>query len=99
MSAPTTQEGAGSDLPVGETLSVPERVIVAPARGVFHRLDDHVPMNAGDLVNRGDAIGIVQSLRVSIPIQSPFEGLLVAILASEGQRLRPGQPVAWLRVR
>lgn len=99
MTVPTSQEGTAIDLPAGETLSVPERVVVAPATGIFHRLDGQIPMNAGDLVNRGDAIGVVQSLGVSTLIQSPFRGFLVAILASEGQRLRPGQPVAWLRVR
>lgn len=99
MTAPTATGGTAFTPPVGETLSIPERVIVSPATGVFHRLDGHVQMKDGDLVSRGDAIGIVRSLGVSTPIQSPFKGLLVAILASEGQRVRPGQPVAWLRVR
>ena len=81
---------------LGEMLSVPERVIVAPATGIFRRLDGHVQAS-GDLVRRGDAIGVVQSLGVSTLVRSPFEGLLVAMLASEGERLRPGQPVAWLR--
>jgi biotin carboxyl carrier protein len=84
--------------PVGETLSVPERVIVAPATGIFHRLDGDGQMNDGDLVNQGDVIGIVQSLGGSTPIESPFDGSLMAILAFEGERLHPGQPVAWLRV-
>ena len=52
-----------------------------------------------DVVIRGDTIGDLRSLGVSTPVRSPFDGFLVAILASEGERLRPGQPVAWLRVR
>jgi biotin carboxyl carrier protein len=83
---------------VGETLSVPERVIVTPAPGIFRRLDGGGRMNDGDTVSRGDVIGVVQSLGVSTPIQSPFAGSLVAILASDGERLRPGQAVAWVRV-
>ncbi|MDQ1499926.1 MAG: hypothetical protein QOI86_3266, partial [Actinomycetota bacterium] len=85
------------NLPLGETLSVPERVIVAPTMGIFRRLDGDRQMKDGETVNRGDLIGIVQSLGASTPIQSPFTGQLVAILAFEGERVRPGQPVAWLR--
>ena len=98
MTARTTPEETAVDVPVGETLSVPERVIVAPTMGVFHRLDGDGQMNDGDMVNRGDVVGVVQSLGASTPIQSPFEGLLVAILAFEGERVRRGQPVAWVRV-
>jgi biotin carboxyl carrier protein len=86
------------NLSVGETLCVLERVIVAPTTGVFHRLKSDGQMHDGDLVKRGDVIGIVQSLGASTPVQSPFDGSLMAILAFEGERLRPGQPVAWLRV-
>jgi biotin carboxyl carrier protein len=84
--------------PVGETLSVSERVIVAPTVGVFHRLDGAGRMNGGDTVDRGDVIGMVRSLGASTPVQSPFEGTLVAIVAFEGERVRPGQALAWLRV-
>jgi biotin carboxyl carrier protein len=83
--------------PMGEMLSVSERVIVAPTVGVFRRLDGQRPMKGGDMVNRGDPIGIVQSLGASTPVQSPFDGRLMAMLAVEGERVRPGQPVAWLR--
>ena len=93
------QEETAIHLPAGETLSVIERLIVAPTTGVFCPRDGHEARHPGDVVNRGDTIGSVWSLGVSTPVQSPFEGRLVAILASEGERLRPGQPVAWLRVR
>ncbi len=98
MTAPAAHEGAAVDVPVGETLSVPERVIVAPAVGIFHRLDGDGQMKDGDLIDRGDVVGVVRSLGASTPVQSPFEGLLVAILAFDGERVRPGQPVAWVRV-
>jgi biotin carboxyl carrier protein len=98
MTARTPHGEAAVDMSLGETLSVPERVIVAPTPGIFRRLDGQGRMNDGDIVNRGDVIGMVQSLGVSTPIQSPFAGSLMAILASEGERLRPGQAVAWVRV-
>ena len=82
--------------PTGETLSVLERVIVAPATGIFRRLDGHAC--DGDVVNLGDVLGVVESLGVSTPVTALFEGLLVRMLAFEGERLRPGQAVAWLRL-
>ena len=84
--------------PIGETLSVLERVIVAPTAGIFHRRTGPDTIRDGDPVNIGDVIGAVQSLASATPIRSPFEGSLVAILASEGERLRTGQRVAWLRI-
>jgi biotin carboxyl carrier protein len=84
---------------MGERLSVPERLVVAPTVGVFHRLAGHDRIKDGDLVNLGDVIGSVQSLRVTTLVQSPFAGLLVQFLTCEGERVRPGQPVAWVRVR
>jgi acetyl-CoA carboxylase biotin carboxyl carrier protein len=98
MTVPRTGEDCALDLPVGETLSVSERVIVAPAVGVFHRLSGDDQAKDGDPIDRGDVVGMVQSLGTSTPVQSPFEGLLVAILALDGERVRPGQPVAWVRI-
>jgi biotin carboxyl carrier protein len=91
-SAPKGEEAI--DPPVGEILSLPERVVVAPAMGTFRRLDGAA---AGDPIARGDLIGVVQSLRTATPVRSPFGGMLVAFLALEGERVRLGQAVAWLR--
>ena len=85
------------NVPVGETLSVPERLIVARTTGIFRPVDCHGPVR-GDVIMRGDVIGALQSLGVSTPIQSPFDGRLVGLLVVEGERVRPGQPVAWMRV-
>jgi len=85
------------NVPVGETLFVLERLIVAPTTGVFRPLDCH-RQSRGDVIKRGDVIGALLSLGVSTPIQSPFEGRLVGLLVVEGERVRPGQPVAWMRV-
>ena len=86
------------DQPAGETLSVLERVIVAPAMGIFRRAGDDGPALDGTLIDPGDVVGTVQSLGASTPVRCPFRGSLVAMLAKDGERVRPGQPVAWLRV-
>jgi biotin carboxyl carrier protein len=72
-------------------------VIVAPAVGLFHRLAGDGRIHDGDMVSRGEIIGVVRSLGGSTPVQCPFQGLLVKILAFEGERVRPGQAVAWMR--
>ena len=78
----------------GERLAVPERLIVAPAVGVFR---PHV-VGEGATVYEGDEIGIVEGPGTSCAVRSPFRGTLMGMLAHPGERLREGQPVAWLRV-
>lgn len=80
----------------GEILAVPERVIVAPAVGVFRPLDSTPGVET--VVVAGQAIGVVEGPGASTPVRSPFPGALVGMLARAGERVREGQPVAWLRV-
>jgi biotin carboxyl carrier protein len=83
-----------SVLEAGEVLGVLERVVVAPSRGVFTPLDP----SEGELVEAGQAIGTIESSGEAVEVRSPFTGLLMGMLAHEGERLREGEPVAWLRV-
>jgi biotin carboxyl carrier protein len=86
----------------GEVLAVPERVIVAPTVGVFHPLSDtDVDLTEaadGTVVTAGQAIGVIEGPGSSTPVRSPFGGFLVGMLARQGERVREGQPVAWLRL-
>ena len=79
----------------GEGLLVPERMIISPNVGVFRPLDT---LHEGDDVIEGQPIGALDGPGTSTPVCSPFRGRLVGILAHPGERLREGQPVAWLRV-
>ena len=79
----------------GERLAVPERVIVAPASGKFR------PVSEGDAaqdVAEEQVIGFVDGVGHSTPVRSPFRGFLMGLLAHAGERVREGQPVAWLRI-
>jgi biotin carboxyl carrier protein len=78
----------------GEGLVVPERMIVAPSVGVFRPVD----LGVGAPVTAGQTVGMVDGPGTSTPVASPFEGRLVGMLAHPGERLREGQPIAWLRV-
>ncbi len=79
----------------GETLTVAERMIVAPAAGTF-RPAEHA---AGCCLAAGETVGHVDGPGTSIPVRSPFAGTLMGMLAHPGERLRAGEGIAWLRVR
>ncbi len=78
----------------GEGLLVPERMIVAPTVGVFRPVE----LDEGGRISRGQTVGMVDGPGTSTPVASPFDGRIVGMLAHPGERLREGQPVAWLRV-
>ena len=87
----------------GEVLAVPERVIVAPTVGVFRpqAADSDLDLTDtvdGTLVTAGQAIGVIEGPGSSTPVRSPFGGFLIGMLARAGERVREGQPVAWLRL-
>ena len=85
-----------SVLSSGERLGVPERVIVAPASGRFRPVtSDGVP-HEGEL-DEEQVIGFVDGVGHSTPVRTPFRGILMGLLAHAGERVREGQPVAWLR--
>ena len=79
---------------IGERLTVPERMIVAPSVGVFRSVD----LDEGSTIAEGDVVGMLDGPGTSSPVRSPFGGTLMGMLAHPGERLREGQPVAWLRV-
>lgn len=78
-------------------LSIPERMIVAPTVGVFRSRFHHDGAH-GRTVEIGQSIGAIDGRGTSTPVCSPFRGVLAGMLAWDGERLRWGEPVAWLRV-
>jgi biotin carboxyl carrier protein len=79
---------------IGEHTAVSERMIVAPAVGVFRSFG----VDEGTVIDEGDAVGIVEGPGTKAAVRSPFRGTLMGMLAHPGERLRAGQPVAWLRI-
>ena len=91
--SPTADPSRRSPL-AGETLTVPERMIVAPVVGIFRSHG----VREGHELRAGDEIGVVEGPGTRCPVRSPFGGTLMGMLAHPGERLRSGQPIAWLRV-
>ena len=93
MATPT----ASDDLPSGEHLDVAERLVVTPVGGVFRPLPAClVAMDEGQ-IHDGEVVGEVESGAIRLPVRTSFTGHFMGMLATAGWRVRPGEPVAWLR--
>ncbi|HEX3393005.1 MAG TPA: hypothetical protein VHS52_00635 [Acidimicrobiales bacterium] len=94
-SADNSQE---AHLSHGEGLAVPERVILAPIAGSFRPAAEAPAEGDSADIDVEQVIGFVEGHGQSAAVRSPFGGLLMGLLAHAGERVREGQPVAWLRV-
>ena len=66
------------------------RMVVAPAKGTFHRGTDAVD---GDLLAPGTQIGGIASLRDTVAVSAPHGGQVVEWLVEDGDLVSPGQPL------
>lgn len=78
-------------------VDVPERLIVAPAAGVF-RPRPGVTDAAGAALEVGQRLGAIERVVGDIEVVSPHAGRLMGLLAFPGERVRDRQPLAWVRV-
>jgi biotin carboxyl carrier protein len=81
----------------GERLSVPEKVVIAPCLGQFRSVDPEVVTAEGEVVDAGQIVGYIDSQGRSVPVCSRFAGWMMGLLVHDGERVREGQPIAWLR--
>lgn len=83
---------------LAETVTIPERIITAPVGGVFHPAEPDQVTCEGEVLHTGQVVGTIgESPAASVSVLSPFTGFFMGLLAHEGERVRPGQPIAWLR--
>lgn len=80
----------------GEQVSVLERVVVSPGAGIFR--ERSIRFAAGAFVETNEQLGVLEGPGTVMPVRSPFGGKFMGMLAEDGERLREGQPVAWLRL-
>jgi biotin carboxyl carrier protein len=83
---------------LAEDLRVPERLIAAPAAGVFNLLAAETLTGEGATVEIGQSLGAIERNAGAVPVVSPHTGFLMGLLALPGERVRDGQPLAWVRV-
>ncbi|MEM9518084.1 MAG: hypothetical protein AAGA37_02085 [Actinomycetota bacterium] len=77
------------------SLSGPERVIVAPAAGIF----EPTVNTSGATIHRGQVIGHVRCGAERVEITSPFDGQARGTFAWPDERVRRFQPVLWMAGR
>jgi biotin carboxyl carrier protein len=78
----------------GERAMLAERMIIAPTAGTFRPSE----FEEGHEVELGSIVGYVDGPGSSTEVVSPFKGRVQGYLAHEGERLRTGEHIAWLRV-
>jgi [acyl-carrier-protein] S-malonyltransferase len=74
----------------GEHLFVRERMVVSPAAGIFTPA-----ANVG--TNSHIDVGTLLGTAGTTEVRSPFTGIIMGMLAVEGERVTQSQPIAWLR--
>jgi biotin carboxyl carrier protein len=83
----------------GEVLHVRERIVLSPVTGRFVAVpsDEVDPHHPGSLVLAGSTLAAVVSSGEAQAVTTPFTGVLAGRLAHDGERVREGQPLFWLR--
>lgn len=101
--SPAVDPHPGEEIPMsaclsleGDDVRVPTRMILAPEAGTFRPSPPETCTTEGEIVQPGASVGTVESLGRTIDVTSAFHGLLMGMMALPGERVRAGQPVAWL---
>lgn len=74
--------------------------IEAPVVGVFYRAakaDSPPFVEVGDRVQTGQTIGLIEAMKVFSEIQSERAGTVVEVVAQNGQLVRVGEPLLYLK--
>jgi biotin carboxyl carrier protein len=83
---------AEDDTPLGEWVLIPDRLVVSPGLGRFHRLD----LEEGQVIKEGVLLGHIRENGLVEPVIARVGGAFVAWMVSEGERVHPGEPLARL---
>jgi biotin carboxyl carrier protein len=81
-----------------EEVHMPERLIAAPAAGVFRAAAPEVVTTEGEIVHAGQVVGAIEITGGQVDVTSAHTGFLMGLLALPGERVRAEQPLAWVRV-
>jgi len=76
---------------------LPDRIVVSPGHG---RLVVPLPKSfgtEGEVVRAGDVIAVVTANSQRLEVRAPCDAWVLAYIARDGDRVRPGAPIAHLR--
>jgi acetyl-CoA carboxylase biotin carboxyl carrier protein len=93
-------EGSAIELPVqpqAEIKTLPEgKQVKAPLVGTFYNApspDAEPYVKAGDRVQKGQILGIIEAMKLMNEIESEYDGVVEEILAANEQMVEYGQPL------
>lgn len=73
-----------------------DRIVVSCAFGTFRPALARVVTAEGEWVEDGQRIGTVESAQGSVAVVAPCSGWLLSLMASDGDRVRPGTALVHL---
>lgn len=73
---------------------VPGNVVAVPAGmgGVFHRRPapgEPFFVNPGDVVQEGQTVGLMEAMKMLLPVEAPVAGVIASISIQDGQLVQP----------
>lgn len=110
--APSGQAASPAQAPAGSSPAVTTGSVapsqaqssVAAATGAIVEIDSplpgiilRVPKKAGDPVQEGEVVLVLESMKMETPIKAPVSGTLVEIKVSQGAQVKTGQILATIR--
>ena len=88
-------DAAEAEVAAEAAIEVPDgsNLVEAPYGGVVSML----LVSAGDVVEAGDKIAVIEAMKMECPVESPGRGTVEVLYMREGQSLQPGAPMLALR--
>ena len=83
--------------PAPEHADISERVIVSPRAGRFRPLPPELFTSEGEWVEVGQAVAEVASGEDVVTVNSSCRGWMMGMLALDGQPVRAGEALFWVR--
>lgn len=83
--------------PAPDHADMAERVIVSPCAGRFRPLSPEIFTSEGEWVEVGQAVAEVVSGNQAVTVSSSCRGWMMGMLALEGQPVRAGEALFWVR--
>jgi biotin carboxyl carrier protein len=82
--------------PVGESVGLGVRLVVAPAAGRLRHLPPAEFRDGHEWVSAGQPLALVEQGGVGLEVRSPVEGRVVGVLVRDGEPVHKGQPLVWV---
>lgn len=80
-----------------ETTAIRERVVVAPCTGRFQPLPPEIFTSEGEWVEPGTVLAEIRNNGSVHPVRSVFRGWVMGMLALDGQPVKAGDALFWIR--